>query len=56
MQLDLYPIPSETKKELLSLGVASARQLPEDFLIVGDETGSVHAGPLAALARSQLGL
>jgi hypothetical protein len=56
VQLDLFPIPPETKEELLFLGVASARKLPEDFLIVGDETGQVHAGPLADLAGSQLGL
>ena len=56
VQLDLFPIRPETKEELLSVGVASARQLPEDFLIVGDETGKVQAGPLADLARSQLSL
>lgn len=56
LELELDPIPAPRKAELLSLGVASARQLPEDFVIVGDETGTVHAGPLADMASTQLGI
>lgn len=56
MELELDPIPVHLKAEILSLGVASAQQLPPEFLIVGDETGSVQAGPLAANAAVQLGV
>jgi hypothetical protein len=56
MELELDPIPAHRKIEIHRLGVASAQQLPPDFLVVGDQTGSVHAGPLAELAAKQLGI
>lgn len=56
LELELDPIPERHKAEILSLGLASAHQLPADFLIVGDETGSVRAGWLADVAAAQLGL
>jgi hypothetical protein len=56
MELELDPIPVPQKAELLALGLASASQLPEDFVIVGDETGQIHAGPLAQSAGALLGI
>lgn len=56
MELELDPIPTRWKKEILALGVASAERLPPDFVIIGDETGSIQAGPVAATAAAQLGV
>lgn len=56
LELELDPIPTALKTEILALGVASASQLPEDFMIVGNETGQIYAGPLAAKVRSMLGV
>ncbi len=56
IQLELDPIPAPRKAELLSLGIASASQLPEDFVIVGDETAQIHAGFLALNAGALIGV
>jgi hypothetical protein len=56
VELELDPIPEQRKAEIQSLGVASAQQLPNDFVVVGDETGAIYAGSLAATAATQLGL
>ncbi len=56
MELELDPIPAPRKAELFSLGIASASQLPEDFVIVGDETGQIHAGALTRQASTLLGV
>jgi hypothetical protein len=50
MQLGLDPIPPALKAEILKVGMESLAQLPEDFVIVGDDTGVVQAGPLLRLA------
>lgn len=54
--LELDPIPEPRKAEILSLGVAAAKQLPVGFAVVGDEINSVRAGPLADKAATLLGL
>jgi hypothetical protein len=56
IELELDPIPRSLKEQILALGMASARQLPEDFVIVGDDTGQMCAGPIAEMAESLLGL
>lgn len=53
-ELELNPVPPHCKKEILALGLASARQLPEDFVIAGDKTGEMRAGDLARLAGNLL--
>ena len=50
MELGLDPIPPALKAEILEIGMKSLAQLPEDFIIVGDDTGVVQAGPLLRLA------
>jgi hypothetical protein len=54
MELELDPIPGPRKAELAALGIASARQLAPDFVIVGNETGEIQAGPLADSAPEML--
>lgn len=56
IELGLDPIPTPRKAELASLGVASARQLPEDFVIVGDASATINAGFLAESAGAMLGV
>jgi hypothetical protein len=56
LDLELDPIPRHIKEEILALGMASLSHLPEDFVIVGDETGQMRAGPIAEIAASALGL
>lgn len=56
MEMELDPIPPHHKREIHAVGVASAAQLSEDFLVVGNQTGSVQAGPLAQQAAAQLGI
>jgi hypothetical protein len=55
MELELDPIPGPRRAEILELGMASARGLPEDFVVVGDETGQIHAGLLVMQASDLLG-
>jgi hypothetical protein len=50
MELGLDPIPPALKGEILEIGMKSLAQLPEDFIIVGEDTGVVQAGPLLRLA------
>ena len=54
MQVD--PIPTDLKVDLHNCGVTSARQLPENFVIAGDASGQIMAGPLASAAASLLGI
>jgi nitroreductase len=54
MELRIDPIKPPLKAEILSLGVASAQELPSDFIVVGDATGSVLAGWLAESAAFML--
>lgn len=56
IDLELDPISQKYKADILALGVSSATQLPGDFTIVGNETGQIHAGPLAVQAQRMLGL
>lgn len=54
LELDLIPVPR--KAQIASLGVSAARELPADFVVVGDPTGQIHAGSLAESAPSLLGV
>ena len=53
-ELELDPIPATLKAEIRALGLASASQLPEDFVIAGDHTGQVRVGDIAEFATSLL--
>jgi hypothetical protein len=53
-ELELDPIPPALKTEIRDLGIASARRLPPEFVIAGDDSGQVHAGQLAETAGTLL--
>lgn len=55
MDLELDPISDQRKTEILSVGVGAARRLPAEFVVVGDESGKVLAGPLGDQAQAILG-
>jgi hypothetical protein len=55
VELELYPIPSAWQAEILKLGLAATSNLPDDFVVAGDETGQMHAGVLARQASGILG-
>jgi hypothetical protein len=55
-ELGLCPIARSLKTEILSLGLASADQLPAEFVVAGDETGHLTAGKLADVAAALLQL
>lgn len=46
----LCPIRPSLKTEILSLGIASASRLPENFVVAGDQTGQLLVGRLAQIA------
>ena len=46
VELGLDPIPLGVMADILAIGIASLTRLPADFVIVGDETGAVHADAL----------
>jgi hypothetical protein len=48
--LDLDPIPAPLKAEIRAVGVAAVAQLPPDFVVVGDATGTIYAGGLEEIA------
>jgi hypothetical protein len=52
---DLDPVPPVLQQEILALGLASAVQLPGDFVIVGDATGELRAWDIARMAEDRLG-
>jgi hypothetical protein len=54
--INLDPIPPALKKEILTLGLASASQLPDDLIIAEDATGAARVGWIAATAETFLGL
>ena len=56
MELELDPIPGPRKAQIAALGVSAARELPPEFVIVGDATGQIQAGPLAESASVLLGV
>jgi hypothetical protein len=56
MELELDPIPAGIKAQIHTVGAAAAARLPPDFVVVGDETGSIRAELLAATSAQQLGL
>jgi hypothetical protein len=53
-ELELDPIPAILKREIQVMGLASASQLPEDFVIAGDDTGRVNVGQIVELATTLL--
>jgi hypothetical protein len=53
-ELELGPISLELRKEICAVGSAATRELPEDFVIDGDDTGKILAGWLVIVAPSIL--
>lgn len=49
-ELELGPISLELRKEICAVGIAATRELPEDFVIAGDDTGKILAGWLTEVA------
>src|ERR1019366_2880112 len=47
LELELDPIPDPIKVEIASIGVSAAQQLAPGFVVVGDDSGRITAGPLA---------
>lgn len=56
MELELDAIPEARRAEIAARGVLAARELPADFVVIGDHTGQVHAGLLAETANKMLSL
>jgi hypothetical protein len=56
MDIELDPISPELKREILAVGVASARQLPADFVIFDDGTNQVWAADVAEASAGLLGI
>jgi hypothetical protein len=54
--LELDPIPDPRKAQIAAVGVAAARELPPDFVVVDDSSGQIQAGPLAESASELLGV
>ncbi len=53
-ELELGPISLELRKEICAVGIAATRELPEDFVIAGDDSAKILAGWLAQVAPSVL--
>jgi hypothetical protein len=56
IDIELDPIPESLRIGIASVGTSAARQLPPEFVVVGDESGNITAGPLAHSAAAMLGI
>lgn len=56
LELELDPITPDLKREILAVGVASARQLPEDTIIFDDGKDQVWVADIAEASPGLLGV
>ena len=53
-ELELGPISLELRKKICAVGIAATQELPEDFVVAGDDSGKILAGWLVKAALSVL--